>query len=121
MNSYGQERRRFPRANFPCKITIYLPKEHTIVTHTESISCGGIEVKVKENLTVLSIVGLELFLDKNKVIQCKGRVVWRLADKGGVSDEELVFDIGLEFVDITHDDMVIIEEVVDDILRRESC
>ncbi|MCM8773947.1 MAG: PilZ domain-containing protein [Candidatus Omnitrophica bacterium] len=107
------ERRRFPRVRFPCKITIYLPEEFTIITHTENVGCGGVRVLVEKRLKVSSIVGLELFVGETKPVRCKGKVVWEIEKKNPLNNQVTLFDIGLEFIDIKDVDREHIRELID--------
>ncbi len=114
----GREKRRFPRAKFPCKVVIYLPWEHVLVTHTENIGCGGIRVVVEEDLDVSSVVGVEVFFDNEKAIRCKGKVVWKLEVKNPLAEDVLFFDLGLEFMDIKEKDKEIIKKLIDSLLEK---
>ncbi len=101
MTQINDERRRFKRAKFPCRIYILTAPLHIIKCNTENIGAGGIRVLIDENLPVGSNVGLKLYLLKEP-IECKGKVVWlveRNNNKG-----EAKFDIGIEFHQISQKD-----------------
>ncbi len=114
----GVEKRKFPRAKFPCKIVVYLPQQHTVVTHTENIGCGGVRVIVDENLEVSSVVGIEIFLDSGEVLRCKGKVIWKLEEKSPLAKDALLFDLGLEFMDMKKEDKKTIEHIVAALLEK---
>jgi len=113
----GAEKRRFPRANITCRIIIYFPYEHSITSRTENIGCGGLRVMLKENLHISSVVGVEIFLDGGKVIQCKGKVVWKLEVKSRSSKNEPLYDFGIEFLDIKDSDKEEINKLVYSLLQ----
>ena len=115
---YGAEKRRFPRAKFPCKIVVYLPQQHTVVTHTENIGCGGVRIIIDENLEVSSVVGIEIFLDNGKVLRCKGKVVWKLEEKSPLAKDAILFDLGLEFIDMKKEDKETIKHIVASLLEK---
>jgi len=106
--------RRFVRANFPCKITIYTPDEHTLCTHTENIGAGGIKVIIEEHLETSSLVGLELML-KTTPIVCKGRVVWVTKKESIARRGFFLFDTGIEFYEIKDKDQKKIKSFVEKI------
>ena len=113
----GAEKRRFPRANITCRIIIYFPYEHSITSRTENIGCGGLRVMLKEDLHISSVVGVEIFLDGGKVIQCKGKVVWKLEAKSRSSKNEPLYDFGIEFLDIKDSDKEEINKLVYSLLQ----
>ena len=75
MDWEGIEKRRFVRANFPCKIAIYTPAQHILASHTENIGAGGVRVILEEKLEIASNVGLEIYLEKEPIV-CEGKIVW---------------------------------------------
>ena len=113
----GSEKRKFPRADISCKIIIYFPEEHTISARTKNIGCGGLRVMLKENLHISSVVGVEIFLDGGKVVQCKGKVVWKLEVKSRSSKNEPLYDFGVEFLDIKDSDKEEINKLVYNLLQ----
>jgi c-di-GMP-binding flagellar brake protein YcgR len=115
----GMEKRRFIRANIPLKIIIYSPHEHTITTQTENIGAGGLRVIINEKLDTASISSLEFSLN-DKIITCKGRVVWVLQNPT-VSTQTLdTYDTGFEFFDINQDDRESVSEFVDNIISKKK-
>jgi c-di-GMP-binding flagellar brake protein YcgR len=114
----GINRRKFPRANYKCLITIKRRlNAKTLSTQTENIGAGGICVIVKEDLGLFQGVDLELFLDeKNPPIKCGGTVVW-VVKKSLQKNKAFLYDTGIEFIDIRPEDRERISEVVEIILK----
>ncbi len=79
MDSSQEERRKFPRIAFPCKIVLSSPLR-SLTTHTENISEGGIKIIVEEKLSAFTTIGIEIFLEKDKPIKCKGKIM-RVTEK----------------------------------------
>ena len=100
-----KEKRRFVRVDLSCKIVVYAPAKHEILTHTENIGEGGVKVVIDEKLETLSIVGLELYLAEEPIV-CQGRVVW-------VLEQQNRFDTGIEFYDIKNPDDKIIKNFIE--------
>lgn len=111
MNQEGSEKRRFVRANFPCKIVIHTPEEKAIASHTENIGAGGIRVIIEDNLKISSVVGLEIYLGQEAIV-CEGRIVWVVAKKILEKQEVLHHDTGIEFYKIKEEDRDIINNLV---------
>ncbi len=115
----GINRRKFPRANYKCLISIKKRlTAKTISTQTENIGAGGICVLVKEDLGLFQGVDVELFLDDSKhPIKCGGTIVWvvkKAAPKKGAS----IYDTGIEFIDIRPEDREKISEIVEEIMKK---
>ena len=115
----GVEKRNFVRANFPCKIVIYTPSEHTLISHTEDIGAGGVRVIIEENLDIFSLVKLEIFLGGTQII-CKGRIVWVVVKAGFEKSEVNIWDTGIEFYEITERDRKIVKSFVDTIIPGQK-
>lgn len=116
----GMEKRKFPRAEFPCKIVAYLPGARTFLTHTENIGCGGVRVLLDENLELSSFVGLTIFFDSGRNINCRAKVVWTLEVKNPVTENALLYDTGLEFADLNEIDGDIIKTLVKVLLEKQK-
>lgn len=115
----GLERRRFPRAKFPCKIIAHTLSEHTLVSHTENIGEGGVRVILDEKLSVHSKVGLEIYLEQEP-IKCRGRIVWVIDIAHPLHQQALLFDTGIEFLDLCREDADRIKELVERLLARKG-
>jgi len=115
----GQEKRRFSRAVFPCRVVVGSPIR-LLVSHTENIGEGGVRVFLEEKLEPLTVVGLELYLEKERPIRCKGKVVWVQDKVNPIKKQPLLFDTGIEFIGIDNSDRQYIKNLVDTILAQEK-
>lgn len=101
MENNPKEKRKFKRANYPCKIYILTAPLHVISCKTENIGAGGIRIVIDEKLPIASTVGIKLYLVQSP-IECKGKVVWVLKRDDG--DINATFDTGIEFYQISEED-----------------
>lgn len=108
----GAERRGSPRALFPCRIMISSPIR-LLVSHTENISDGGIRVMLEEKLGPFTMVGIELYLDKNKPVKCKGKVAWVKEIVNPIEHAPSMYDTGIKFVDLLDFDKLYLKKLVD--------
>ena len=111
----GLNRRKFPRADFPCKIVIFKKGERKKLSgHTENIGAGGVCVILKKGLDKFSLVDLSLYLKKDESpIECEGRAMW-------VVKRESEFDTGIEFINLKNPDRIKIERIVEECLKKEQ-
>lgn len=115
----GEERREFSRVDFPCKILASSPVR-LITTHTENISEGGIQIIIEEKLTPYSIVGLELFFEKDKPIKGKGKVAWVREKINPLGNEAILYDTGIKFIDLSTKDKNYIRVLVQTIEEKRQ-
>ena len=109
----GIDQRKFPRAEYPCKVMIIgsRPKE-IFSTHTENIGIGGICVVLSKELAKFFPVSIILYLkDGGSPIECNGRVVWSIKT-------EFDFDTGIEFIEINQHSRARIEKIVQECLHK---
>ncbi|MBN1526674.1 MAG: PilZ domain-containing protein [Candidatus Omnitrophica bacterium] len=118
----GINKRKFPRANYKCLITIRKRlNSKTLSTHTENIGAGGICVVVSEDLGLFQGVDLELYIDDGKPqIKCGGTVVWVVKRTDPKRKSVYQYDTGIEFIDMRPEDRERISSVVDEILKKEK-
>jgi hypothetical protein len=118
----GINRRKFPRANYKCLITIKKRlTAKTISTHTENIGAGGICVIIKEDLGLFQGVDLELFVEEGRPpIRSGGTVVWVVKKSEPKQKGSYVYDTGIEFIDIRPEDRDKISEAVEGILKTQA-
>jgi c-di-GMP-binding flagellar brake protein YcgR len=116
----GINRRKFPRANYKCLISIKKRlTAKTISTQTENIGAGGICVIIKEDLGLFQGVDVELYLDDARPpIKCGGTVVW-VVKKASSKKGNYLYDTGIEFIDIRPEDREKISELVEKILQSQ--
>jgi len=113
MRKVDEERRRFPRANFLCKIIVRANKKEYFAT-TQNISSGGIRVILEDKLEVGTDTQITIFTSRQ--IECQARVVWVLpADE--IQDS---FDTGIEFTQISKQDKDFLEVLVDTLLSQHG-
>ena len=117
----GINRRKFPRANYKCLITIKRRlTSNTISTQTENIGAGGICVIIKEDLGLFQGVDLELHLEDGRPpVKCGGTIVWVVKKSEPKQKSGHLYDTGIEFIDVRPEDRDRISDVVEGILARQ--
>lgn len=117
----GLDRRRFPRANYCCKINIkrkHMPPK-VASTHTENIGLGGICVLINEDLKLFRDVALQLYLEDGKPpIDCEGTVVWVVKEAGVKGTPN--YDTGIEFTNMKEEDKTRIAAIVNEVLKKQD-
>ena len=123
MNWEGINKRKFPRANYPCLLIVR--KDHgdpeAMLTHTENVGVGGVCVILKKDLKMFSPVELELdLLDTQKHIRCEAKIVWVVRRRDDAATKPSYFDTGIEFTDLSKEDAKRIEAIVQRLGKLET-
>lgn len=118
----GINRRKFPRASYLCKITLYSKEKPEVFScHTDNLGQGGFCAVLNIPLKLFSLVGLEVSLDDSRPpLSCAGRVVWVVGRKEWDKSKPETFDTGIEFVDLKNGDKKRIEGLVKELLARQK-
>lgn len=119
MNWEGQDRRKFLRADFPCKIVVGSPIR-LLVSHTENISEGGIRVFLEEKLSAYTNVSMEIFFEKDRPIKCKGKIMWVVERINPIEKKAILFDTGIRFFEINDSDKQYIRQLVEKIVEKNN-
>ena len=110
-----------PRAVFRCKIIIgTFPNQRQLDCHTENINKGGIRVLLEEGLEHATIVGLEIYIVKDKPIKCEGKVMWVRRIVSHTPGEPTMYSTGIMFVSIAKDDREHIKDLVNRLLASQG-
>ena len=117
----GMDKRKFPRANYKCSVTIKRGGAPSAFnTHTENIGVGGIAVVLDKPLDIFENVQIELALGDNKPsIKCMGSAVWVVKHSTFEKHIPPKFDTGLEFIDISEEDLARVDAIVNEICLKE--
>ncbi len=123
MSWEGMNRRKFPRANFPCLVKLSFSSDlsDAFLTHTENISTGGLCVILKRGLDLQTRVDLEIdLMDGENHILCQGKVVWVVRRKATDVLKPIGYDMGIEYVNITEDEVKRVKRIVEYIVKNEQ-
>lgn len=118
----GLNRRKFPRANYPCLIIIRHNHAgpEAMLTHTENIGIGGVCIILKRSVKLFTPVELEIdLLDTSTHIKCEGKVVWSVQRRNAEDKKPSFYDTGVEFINIGMKDQQRISEVVNRLMKMD--
>jgi len=110
----GIDRRKFPRANYKCLVTLRKKDGvQTFTTQTENIGAGGVCVILPERLDIFASVDLVITLVEGRPpIKTGGSIVWTVKSCDPKKLKANCYDTGIEFVDLSKENYQLIEKVV---------
>lgn len=118
----GMNRRRFPRANYACVVTIRR-KGHAEAfnTKTENIGSGGICVMLPKETGIFNPVEIELDIkDTQTMISCNGTIVWVVHRSEFGKEASDSYDTGIEFSDLKEKDQLRIDKIIKKCLQKNK-
>jgi Tfp pilus assembly protein PilZ len=118
----GIDKRKFPRANYKCLVTVRKKGGvQTFTTQTENIGVGGICVILPEPLTIFSPVDLVItLLHGVPPLKCGGSIVWIVKSANPKKAKMNHYDTGVEFVNISKEDREKIKKVVEELIEKQD-
>jgi len=118
MGYEGADRRKFPRADFSCRINIFYSQE-TMEGRVKNIGVGGVLMTLDRELMRDIPMKLELFIEPKVTVRCSGHVVWVLQRPDSADPTRPLFDTGIQFDDISETDRGQLKELVDRINAQQ--
>jgi c-di-GMP-binding flagellar brake protein YcgR len=113
-----QERRRFPRVTYPCKIIVSTGREkEEFSLHTENISSGGVRIILQKEPEINQQVDLDIVIGK-KHIKTRGRIVWVIDIKTPGEGKPDLFDVGIEFTQLTVGDREFLGKLIEQLISE---
>lgn len=111
----GLNRRKFPRANYPCQIVLSTePSSEPIRTVTENIGAGGLACMVQRKMDQFSPISFMLHLpDQSSPVSGYGTVAWAIERREFNRPASPTYDTGIEFTSISPQDKSRIQKIVD--------
>jgi len=91
---FDENRRKYPRVNYPCQLTIWLTdgSNETIMANTTNIGIGGLCVHLHQEIVVGTKLDIQLtFANTTTPFKCTGRAVRCFKEK------ERYYNVGVQF------------------------
>ncbi len=114
---FDDNRRKYPRANYPCQLTIWLVdgQNQTMLANTSNIGLGGLCVYLNDDLEVNTRVEIQLtFVNTTTPFKCRGVVVHCK------QENEKFHKIGIQFEPLSELKYAFLEGKVAELLELEK-
>ncbi len=114
---FDSNRRKYPRANYPCQITLWLMdgSNETILANTSNIGAGGLCVHLNLSIELGTRADIQLQFNKPSTpFKCSGVVV------RSRPESDKYFNIGIQFEPLTELKLAFIEGKVSELIELEQ-
>lgn len=113
----GFNKRKFPRINLHCEISIHSESEALPITaKTENLGIGGVCVMIDRSIERFSKCKIKLDLG-GKPVECDARVVWAVPTREGKSSRKR-YDIGFEFLNLPPQQMQAVRDYLEQEIKK---
>jgi hypothetical protein len=110
-------RRKYPRANYPCQLTLWLTDglNETILANTSNVGIGGLYVHLNQGIDEGTMVDIQLnFTNTTIPFRCRG-VVARSR-----RESEKLYSIGIQFQPLSKLKQAFLDEKIAEIIALEQ-
>jgi hypothetical protein len=114
---FDENRRRYPRANYPCQLTVWISDDitETMMANTSNIGVGGVCVFLHRDLIERAKVHIQLYFPEvTTPFKCSGHVL-RCAPDG-----DKFYKIAIEFDPLNELQQAFMESKVSELLELEK-
>jgi len=114
---FDANRRKYPRANYPCQFTIWLAdgSNETILANTSNVGRGGVCVHLNQVLDVGTKIDLQLsFKSSTTPFRCHGVVV------RCVQESEKFYNVGIQFEPLNELKYAFLDGVISELIDLEQ-
>jgi hypothetical protein len=114
---FDANRRKYPRANYPCQLTIWLTDgiNETILANTSNVGTGGLCVHLNQGIGVGTKVDINInFTNTTTPFRCNGVVV------RSARDSEKFYNIGIQFNPLNELKHAFLVEKVSELIALEQ-
>lgn len=116
-----QSNRKFPRANYPCSLTLWLGNDFgTIMANTANIGAGGLLVHLSQSLMIGAKVEIKIDFANDESFRCTGLVL--RCQKNKEEDEEYrsPYSVAIVFDGLDENKLRTLQSIVEKLLTSEG-
>jgi c-di-GMP-binding flagellar brake protein YcgR len=114
---FDSNRRKYPRANYPCQLTIWLANgsNDTILANTSNIGAGGLCVHLNQGIDLGTKADIQLhFTNPTTPFKCQGVVV------RSKKESDKFYNIGIEFQPLSELKQAFIDGKISELIDLEQ-
>lgn len=109
----GVNKREFPRVRQRCLIKLSREgKEQEVESFTENIGVGGVCVFTSIPFFMFEELQVKVFLSEERVVSCRGEVVWVVRRRPADHSDRISFDVGIQFKNLSQESKVLLQDVM---------
>jgi len=115
------QNRKFPRANYPCFLTLWLGNDFgTIMANTANIGAGGLFVHLSQGLMVGAKVEIKIDFAKDESLRCTGLVLRCQKNKEDDDEYRAPYSVAIVFDGLDEAKQTKLKQIVEDLIKNEG-
>ena len=115
-----QNKRKFPRVQYPCSLTIWQKKGFdTIMANTLNLGAGGLLVQLDQSLMIGAKVEIKIDFSKEESLHCMGLVLRCQENREDRQGDNFKYNTAIIFEGLDEEKVAHLKRVVDKILTSE--
>jgi hypothetical protein len=116
-----QNRRKFPRAKYPCSLTLWQGgKFETVMTNTSNIGAGGVLVSLNQSFMIGAKVEVKINFSDKESFGCDGLVLRCQPNKEDPEEEKAEYSVAIGFEGLDEPKVSYLRELVDKLITTSE-
>lgn len=114
-----QNNRKFPRANYPCFLTLWQGSDFgTVMANTANIGAGGLLVHLSQGLMIGAKVEIKIDFAKEESFRCTGLVLRCQKNKDEDEEPRSPFSVAIVFEGLDEPKVAFLKKTVDQLISE---
>jgi hypothetical protein len=114
-------RRAFPRANYPCSLTVWQNSDFgTIIANTSNIGAGGLLVYLNQGLMIGAKIEIKIDFTKTESFECIGLVLRCQESQKEIEDQKNYYAVAIIFEGLDEAKVARLKTLVEKLLTYEN-
>jgi hypothetical protein len=120
MADSDQNKRKFPRATYPCSLTLWRGGDfETIMATTSNIGAGGLLIHMDHSFMIGAKVEIKIDFS-NEEFHCNGLVLRCQPNRENVDEQSGMYSVAIVFEGLDEQKAAYLRNLVDKLFERES-
>ncbi len=118
---FDQNKRKFPRADYPCFLTIWQGKRFdTLTAHTVNVGAGGLLAHLDQGLMIGAKAEIKIDFSKENSFECTGLVLRCQQNQADLEAHKGAYSVAIGFEGLDEHKASYLRELIEKLLTSEN-